>query len=192
MTADSCGDKNAIHVSGSLFSIPPCPLLPMREGLFSFRKDSAYNQLIHWNWSLPPSLTTKLNCSRSVVHRELNVILFLLSPSGIWSLKSNVAFSFLFKILPAIILRYFSFSEMRNLPGKLHLQNTFLESPTFRLRFYLPCLPVGYSNDHFHVLSCDWKENEQKCKAWLMKQEQAEGDLSSSEIQSLSKSPNME
>uniref|UniRef100_A0A3Q2H4G6 BCL11 transcription factor A n=2 Tax=Laurasiatheria TaxID=314145 RepID=A0A3Q2H4G6_HORSE len=24
---------------------------------------------------------------------------------------------------------------------------------------------AGYGNDHFHVLSCDWKENEQKCKA---------------------------
>ncbi|KAG8512411.1 B-cell lymphoma/leukemia 11A [Galemys pyrenaicus] len=43
------------------------------------------------------------------------------------------------------------------------------------LRFYLlapstshstpPHLPVGYGNDHFHVLFCDLKENEQKCKA---------------------------
>lgn len=38
-----------------------------------------------------------------------------------------------------------------------------------------PYLPVGDGSDHFYVLSCDWKENEQKCKAWLMKQEQAEG-----------------
>lgn len=185
-----------LPVDGSLSSVFPCAPLPQRRrDLFSFWKDSAYNQLIHCNWSLWPSLTTKLNCSRSVVQRGLNIILFLLSPpSGIWSLKIKRGISFLFLHASAVVVsRYFSFSEMRNLlPEKLHWQNIFLES-TIELKILPPpSPPVGYSNDHFHVLSCDWKENEQECKAWLMKQEQAEGDLSSSEIQSLSKSPNME
>lgn len=90
-------------------------------------------------------------------------------------------------MLPATTLRYFSFSEMRNLlPGKVHSQNIFLKSTTcslydmqVKILSTPPCPPAGYGNDHFHVLSCDWKENEQKCKAWLMKPEQAEGDLSS-------------
>lgn len=41
------GDKNAKPAGGSLSSISPCPLPQKAEGLFSFRKDSAYNQLIH-------------------------------------------------------------------------------------------------------------------------------------------------
>lgn len=184
------------------FSLPPPPKV---EDLFSFREGSAYNQLIRWNLAPWPSLTTELNCSRSVVRRGLNVVLFLLSPFGIWSLKIKSGIFFPFKKKNAscsstqiLLLKCSEKSAPRDAAFTKYFSwiHHISLNVTCRLRFYLPPPsphpPVGYGNGRFHVLSCDWKENEQKCKAWLMKQEQAEGDLSSSEIQSLSKSPNME
>lgn len=167
---------------------PPPTHTPPKASLLKFGEGAAWNQWILSNSSLQQHWAKKLNCNRSVVRRGLNVMLFLLISSGIWSLKSNVAFSSFFffnKTFSSIPLRYFPFKEMRDLPPrKLHLDSVSLRSlqglgGLLVKIFISPSPPLGHGSDHFHVLSCGWKENEQKCKAWLMKQEQAEGDLSS-------------